>query len=114
MKIEPTYTATIYVGLKDRDTGIIYSMEMAEKVIQEYVDEIGLCVTITPMRYIYTNGSEPGFAVGFINYPRFPDTPENIKTKAITLAERLLNVFKQFKVSIVFSDKTVMIGRESQ
>lgn len=109
MKTEPTFTATIYVGLKERDSGLIYSILDAEKAIQEYVDEIGLCVTITPTKYIYTNGAEPGFAIGLINYPRFPDTPENIKNKALMLGERLRKLFRQYKVSVVFPNETVML-----
>ena len=44
-------------------------------VIQSYVDDVGLCVSVTSTDYRYTNGLEPGFRIGFRNYPRFPSTP---------------------------------------
>lgn len=55
---------------------------------------------------------EPGFCVGLINYPRFPSTAEKIREHAIAMARRLLVEFRQFKVSIVFPDETVMVEEE--
>lgn len=74
-----------------------------------YLNEIGLCVTLTPTKFIYADGWENGCIIGLINYPRFPDTPDNIKKKAVKLATILLNQFKQYKVSIVCPNKTYMI-----
>ncbi len=78
-KTEPTFTCTLYVGFTVRDTDQRdWRLKEAEDICQEYCDEVGLCVTTTRTNYIYTNGSEPGVAVGFINYPRFPAEPEEI------------------------------------
>jgi hypothetical protein len=106
----PTFTAQIYVGLKHRPTGVVYGLDVARNVIQQYVDEFPLCVTLTPTEYIYVKGSEPGFVVGLINYPRFPSTPERITAHAMELGKRLRKACRQFKVSIVFPEKTVMLG----
>jgi ferredoxin len=39
---------------------------------RDFCDAVGLCVTVTPTTYVYTDGSEYGFIIGLINYPRFP------------------------------------------
>ena len=114
MKIISTYTATIYVGLKNRDTDVVHDLGLIEGICQKYCDEVGLCVTVTPTRFIYTNGNETGAAIGLINYPRFPDEPENIKAKALDLAELLLIACQQYKVSIIFPDETIMLANESK
>lgn len=114
MKIDVvnTYTATIYVGLKNRDNGVVYDIGLIEGICQNYCDKIGLCVTVTPTKYIYTNGNEHGAAIGLINYPRFPDNPENIRTKALELAEQLLIICQQYRISIVFPYETVMLSND--
>ena len=109
MKTVSTFTAIIYVGFKERDTGKLHTLEDAEMIASAYCDEVGLCVTVTPTRYIYTNGGEPGCMIGFINYPRFPSTPDEIREKALALAGRLRAAFNQYKVSVVFPDETVML-----
>lgn len=40
-------------------------------VVQRYCDDVGLCVTITSTRFVFTGGYEMGFRVGLRNYPRF-------------------------------------------
>ena len=77
---------------------------------QEYCDNIKLGVTVTPTKFIYVGGHEMGAIIGVINYPRFPSTPEQIKSRAIELANIVKDEFKQHRVSIVFPDETVMIG----
>lgn len=109
MKTETTFTATIYVGFRERCTGEIRSEEMAYEKLQEIANDGGLCVTITPTRFVYKNGSEPGIAVGLINYPRFPESPEIIKKKALRIAEDLMYTYEQMKVSVVFPDETIML-----
>jgi hypothetical protein len=53
---------------------------------------------------------ELGVAVGLINYPRFPSTPEDINAHAIALATRLKEAFNQKRMSIVTPQTTVMLG----
>jgi hypothetical protein len=107
-----TFTATIYVGLKYHYDGEVIDRNAVNAAIQEYVDRIGLCVTVTDTTYLYTNGNEPGVAVGFINYPRFPSTPERIRELALQLAEILLKTCRQWKVSVVMPDETLMCSAE--
>jgi hypothetical protein len=116
MKIVPTYTAMIYVGTREHDSGEVRSIEVAREWLHKHVDEFPLCVTLTEIEYIYTKtktvGGEPGFIVGLINYPRFPSTTEAIRERALTIARGLLAAFNQWKVSVVFPDETVMLEAE--
>lgn len=110
IKTVPTFTATIYVGLKERSSGVVWD-ESRDK-IQAYVNAVGLCVTHTRTEFIYTNGKEPGFIVGLINYPRFPSSQEQIKAHAIAIAEMLLKACKQMKVTVVMPTETIMLSVE--
>ena len=51
----------------------------------------GLCVTLTPTEFVYTAGAESGVAVGLINYPRFPKSPEDIRLRAEKVLLTLLD-----------------------
>jgi len=117
MKIVKTFTATIYVGFREGRGSdppvVIHGISEVLAVAQEYCDQVGLCVTVTQTQYIYTSGREAGCAVGLINYPRFPSTPEQIRAHALELAGRLRDRLGQFKVSVVMPDETVMIGEDA-
>ena len=116
-KVE-TFTGTIYCGFcegynKDynpQDNFVKLQLEKAKGICRAYCDVIGLCVTVEPTYFIYTNGQEDGVKVGFINYPRFPKEIKDIKDEAIELAKHLKAAFSQKRVSIVFTDETIMIG----
>lgn len=110
IKTLPTYTATIYLGLEQRHDGHVHSIQSVEEVCRAYCDFVGLCVTVTPTRFIYTNGNEPGASVGLIHYPRFPDGTDRVKQDAIRLAKLLKKKFGQRGVSIVLSDETIWIA----
>ena len=105
-----THTATIYLGIKNIDNNKECEKSDIYSIIQSYVDKIGLCVTITPLKYFYTNGNENGFAIGLINYPRFPEKRKDIEKKALELASILKTTAKQMRVSVVFPGKTIMLS----
>jgi len=111
MKSIPTFTAQIYVGLQEGYgyDGKTHNQCEVECICQEFVDEVGWCVSITRTRFVYTDGKESGVIVGIINYPRFPSTIEELKNKTIKLATILKEKLNQIRVSIVFSDETVML-----
>lgn len=109
MESQKTFTATIHVGTKPHGEDVL-SPNIVYAICQEYVDKVGLCVTITPTKYVYSNGSEDGFAIGLIQYPRFPAPEFQIRNHAMTLAELLRIAYRQFRVSVVFPDETVMIS----
>ena len=110
MKEVYSYPVSIYVGFKNTKTNeIVGSIELVESLCQIFCDTNGCCVTVTPTKFIYTNGSEPGCVVGLINYPRFPASKETIIRKAKTIAVTLKDYCEQERVSIVAPDVTIMI-----
>jgi len=109
IKEVPIYQATISLGLREQYTDKYHNINEVIEICQEYCDSIGICVTVTPTYFIYTEGREDGCFIGLINYPRFPSSLEDIYNKAFNLACILKEKFNQLKVSIICNDKTVMI-----
>lgn len=105
-----SYNVSLYVGFKNIETGIELPIDLAKSICQEYCDKIGLCVSIIPTFFIYTNGNENGCVVGFINYPRFPQSNEQILNHAVNIAKLLKAAYHQNKVTLVTTDKTLMIS----
>jgi len=113
MKEVTTYSAIIFLGLKRGTTDRrIHSLKDVETYLSSYCDRVGLCVTMTETRFIYTGGSEVGAMIGLINYPRFPSKASDITARAMELAELLQKEYGQTRLSVMFSDKTVMLERE--
>jgi hypothetical protein len=110
----PTFTASIFIGLKRGYTGKEMTVQEVEDFLQEKVDKIGLCVSITPTRYVYTNGNENGLIIGLINYPRFPSDEYKIRMCALELAGDLMLFCKQMRVCVVFPDKTIMLSNSEE
>jgi len=104
-----TIVADIYVGFKGRESGIIFDRTIGEQIVRGYCNDVGLCVSITYLDYIYTNGGEPGAKYTLINYPRFPSTKEEIKTHGIKLSMLLLCAYHQMRVTMICGDETVMV-----
>lgn len=96
------------------DIFIAGDIEQAKQVCREYCFEVGLCVTIEPVAYIYTGGEEAGFRVGLINYPRFPSTPTDLREKAGALASRLMHRLCQHSYSIVGPEQTEWFSRRPE
>lgn len=71
-----------------------------EDACRSYCLGVGLCVTVTPTKFIYTGGEESGAVVRLINYPKFPTTPEVLLCTAIGLADALLVATYQHSVLI--------------
>lgn len=93
----PTITFTIFIA---GDLG------EAKKVCREYCMEVGLCVTVEPVSFIYTGGEESGVRVGLINYPRFPSSLEALQATAQHLAAALQRRLCQHSYSIVGPSET--------
>jgi len=110
MTVTKTYHANIYVGLREGYDGTRHFLAEIEDICSEYCDDVGLCVTVTLTTFIYKGGSEGGAVVGIINYPRFPKKPREIRTRAISLAEILRDRLGQIRVTVEFTDETVMLG----
>lgn len=97
-KSAPTYQAQIYIA---GDIGRI------KQICAAYCMEVGLCVTVEPVDFVYTGGAESGARIGLINYPRFPNEPQAIRETAIALADRLRTELFQHSYSIVMPDETI-------
>lgn len=95
------------------DIFIAGDLEQAKQVCREYCFDIGLCVTVEPVDYIYTGGEEAGVRVGLINYPRFPGTADALMARADSLAQRLMERLCQHSYSIVGQDETVWFSRRT-
>ncbi len=106
----PTYTATIYVGLRKAYGRRVLGLDEVRHEAQCYAEELDMCVSVTPTEFFYRGNHEPGAAVGFINYPRRPLSDRWIRNHALALGRRLRAVCQQKRVSVVFPDETVMLG----
>ena len=92
-----TYEVKIYIA---------GPIDVAKQVIRKECSREGLCVTVIPTDFLYTQGEEKGYVVGFINYPRFPKEEEEIYNRAIDLGIKLLHETYQGSFTIVASDKS--------
>jgi hypothetical protein len=94
----PTIKTEIYIA---------GDLAQAKQVCREWCMEVGACVTVEPVDYIYTGGEESGVRVGFINYPRFPSDAGALFNKAGQLADRLMKRLCQHSYSVVGPEHTV-------
>jgi hypothetical protein len=100
-----TYWVRLYI------TGPVQVIEQTCR--QECMEE-GLCVTVTPTKFIYTGGEETGAVIGLVNYPRFPKTPGAIVDRGRKLALRLLDATFQQSVMIMTPETTEWITTREQ
>jgi len=88
------------------------SIEAASQVIRRECLLGGLCVTLDPTKFIFLGGEEVGFVVGFINYPRFPETQEKILERAKDLAIKILDETFQISTLLMTPDETIWIAKD--
>ena len=86
----------------------------AKQICRQYTFDVGLCVTVEQVSFIYTGGEETGVRVGLINYPRFPSTSDKIHEKAKGLADALLRGLCQHSYSIVGPAETEWFTRRPE
>lgn len=112
LNVADTFTARIYLGLWDTEENVIYRKSRVKGFCQSYVERVGLCVNIQETGYRYgaggEGGMEPGVVVELIHYPRFEqeNPKDSITTKALDLAEMLMEQYHQKRVSVVTTDET--------
>lgn len=87
-------------------------LQTIKQVCRKYCMEVGLCVTVEPVDFIYTGGEESGVVIGLINYARFPSTEGEVYSKAKTLGGILVEECYQKSFSIVTTSKTVYFETE--
>lgn len=76
--------------------------------------DVGACVTVEPVDYVYTGGAESGVRIGFINYPRFPSPADKLRERAEALAMLLMDRLCQHSCSVVGPDETVWFSRRRE
>lgn len=111
VKVEETYTVRIYMSgpiLVAKQVARKYCMELNQR------DGTGLCVTVEPTTFIYTGGEEEGFVVGLLNYPRFPNSEENINQLAEELTGKLLDETCQWSALLVNPRTSMWITRRPE
>jgi len=74
--------------------------------MEDHVQLYPFCVTVTPTTYVHTSGTDPGIAIGLINYPRFPAEPSVIWTKAKQIGAFLCDRLGQQSYTIQAPNKT--------
>lgn len=94
---EPTFAVEIYLA---------GNMADVERQCAEYCMEFGLCVSVQPVKFIYTGGREDGAVVRLVNYPRFPSEPDAIRAKAKRLAILLMDACCQWSALLVDPERT--------
>jgi hypothetical protein len=99
-RVEPSFSVTVYVA---------GDLHTARESLRRQCMEKGLCVTVTPTTFVYTAGAEEGVAVGLVNYPRFPHTPDEIKVRALAVAERLMADLCQWSALVVTPVETIWL-----
>lgn len=113
MKSVETFTADIYISFEYQEPGKNYSSQVplsaVEDKLKSIVDDVGLCVSMTPTKFLFTGGSEQGAKITLIHYPRFPTNNAAITSLALGIAKDLKALCKQERVSIVCSDETYML-----
>lgn len=93
------------------DIFIAGDIEQAKQVCREWCMDVGACVTVEPVSYIYTGGEEAGVRVGFINYPRFPSDEASLMERARVLGMYLMLKLCQRSFSIVGPSETQWFSR---
>lgn len=113
MKVLKSYNVQIWVGLKEtygeKKTNTIEDVRV---ICDKWVNDIKDCVTITPTEFRYVDSFEPGVVVGYIQYPRFPREEEEIKGRAMRLAEKLMLKLNQYKVTLTTPYESIMLENE--
>lgn len=99
---QPTIRVDIYMA---------GDISQAKQVCREHCFDVGLCVHIEAVDFIYTGGEEAGFKIGLINYPRFPTDAGALTTNAEGLAMRLMERLCQHSFCIVGPSETTWFSR---
>lgn len=96
-----TFTARIYIA---------GNYTTIQQVCAEFCEN-GFCVSVQPCSYIYKYGQEEGAEVTIINYPRFPETNEQLFLKAEKLGFKIADRCNQGSFTIQSDNETVFHSR---
>jgi len=114
MRTCETYNVTVWLGHRTGYSSTYTDSELVTREISAWCKKVGQAVTMTHTKFVYVDGTEPGTAIGFINYPRYPKEKTEILDRALELGEILRTKFHQFRVSIVAPDTTYLLEDEEK
>ena len=90
-------------------------IDIIEQTCRKYCTDNGLCVTVSPTKYIYTGGEEVGAIIELINYPRFPEKDHGfIWVKALDLAEKIMYDGSQGSYTVMDSKDAYYYSRREE
>lgn len=112
MRIEKSFNVQIWVGLRSGYGDYIHGMNDVREICDKWIHEIKDCVSITPTEFRYVNGWEPGVIVGYIGYPRFLRSNEEILDRALRLAEKLRIDLHQQRVTVTTPETSYLLEDE--
>jgi hypothetical protein len=76
--------------------------------------ERGECVSITAVDYVFKYGSESGFCVTLINYPRFPRYRAQLEERIHEIAQYLLDGLGQGSYTICGPEENFYYDRRDE
>uniref|UniRef100_A0AAU7VHM1 Uncharacterized protein n=1 Tax=Dinoroseobacter phage vB_DshS_R26L TaxID=3161158 RepID=A0AAU7VHM1_9CAUD len=86
---EPTIAVDLWIGGRgDHELAML-------NALREYVNSVGLCVTVTDTEFWFTGGGEDGFRIGLRNYPRFPSEAMDLLAHAEKIGKLLADAGDQ-------------------
>lgn len=86
----------------------------AVKICREFCDKVGLCVTVTPLSFVYRGGECYGLAIGLINYARFPKGRCHIWQTAVDLAYKLKEGLGQGSFTVQDDERSVFLSTRDE
>ena len=107
-----TCNIELYIGSINEETSEPFFYEDLVRETSYFQDSLSepIPVCITPVEFV--SGSkyrEKGWRVSVINFPRRKASPQKIEKFMMALAHVLMLNFKQKRICVVGSDKTVML-----
>ena len=113
-----TFWARIFIGTFRQYEPFVHRTEADFfSLIGTLSNQEKICLEVSRTSYVYPgapHGGEPGYVVGIIAYPRFPQTKGVLRKKALKIAETLRRYFEQHRVSVMFPDETILVGEENK
>lgn len=112
---EPSLKGRITIGRQVGYSKEVYCREQliallckAQKALSKETD-IKLSARLSEGAIIFAGQNEPCFILDFINYPKFPVTPKEMKQGVTFIAKKLLQSCHQNRIVAEFNDQTIML-----
>lgn len=115
MRIVDNTEIKIWLGLREGYSEKIHDPSEVREFLSEIINENPICLSITPTEFLYKDGWEPGVVIGLINYSRFPKESDEIRIRALDIANKLMKKFRQRRVSLTLSNElagSIMLENE--